>query len=208
MVEIWFEFGSNYSYLSVMRIEELAKRTQVQIVWRPFLLGPIFRNFGWSNSPFVLQKEKGRYTWHDMQRQAKKYGLDFRMPSVFPRSAMLPMRVAIFAAEQAWMAEFCRRVMRQNFVEDLDINAPENVRRALSGLVPDPESVMQLAQSDENKARLRDQTATAAERGIFGGPTFFVNDEMFWGDDRMDDAFAYAANMHRAALEGATAVRN
>lgn len=193
-LEFWFEFGSNYSYLSVMRIEALARHAQVQIVWRPFLLGPIFRDFGWNNSPFVLQPEKGRYIWHDMRRQAEKYGLQFHMPSVFPRSAILPMRVAILAAEQAWMGAFCQRVMLQNFVEDLDINAPKNVRRALHGLVPDPEAVMQQAQSELNKTRLRDQTEVARQRGIFGAPTFFVNDEMFWGDDRMNDAFAFAAN--------------
>ncbi|NRR30651.1 2-hydroxychromene-2-carboxylate isomerase [Oxalobacteraceae bacterium] len=200
-LEFWFEFGSNYSYLSVMRIEELARRTQVQVLWRPFLLGPIFSSFGWNNSPFVLQQEKGRYVWQDMRRQATKYGLELRQPSVFPRGAMLPMRVAILGAERPWMAEFCRRVMRQNFVEDLDINEAQNVRRALADLVPDPEAAIVQAQSDANKTRLREQTAAAAARGIFGGPTFFVGDEMFWGDDRMDDAFAYAAQLRHAQLQ-------
>src|SRR5262245_52395838 len=62
-IELWFEFGSNYSYLSVMRIEEAASAHGVRVVWRPFLLGPIFKSFGWETSPFVAQKEKGAYVW-------------------------------------------------------------------------------------------------------------------------------------------------
>jgi 2-hydroxychromene-2-carboxylate isomerase len=191
-LEFWFEFGSNYSYLTVMRIEECASRAGVGITWRPFLLGPIFRDFGWHTSPFVLQAEKGRYAWIDMRRRAAKYGLELTMPSVFPRSAILPMRVALLAAEQPWIGTFCKRVMVQNFVEDLDINHPDNTRRALDGLVPDPDAFIRAAQSDEVKARLREQTKEARARGIFGAPTFFVGDEMFWGDDRLEDALELA----------------
>src|SRR5713226_8149776 len=146
-LEFWFEFGSNYSYLSVLRIEELAQKAGVPIAWKPFLLGPIFRDFGWNTSPFVLQAEKGRYMWKDMERQALKYGLEFRRPSHFPRIAILPMRVAVLASNQPWMGAFCRAVMRQNFVEDVDINDPSNVRRALAGLNPAPDDVLAEAQT-------------------------------------------------------------
>jgi len=191
-LEFWFEFGSNYSYLTVMNIEELARESGVRIVWRPFLLGAIFRDFGWNTSPFVLQAEKGRYAWNDMRRRAAKYGLEFNMPSVFPRSAILPMRVALLAANEPWIGSFCKRVMLQNFVHDLDINHPDNVRQALDGLVSDPGAFMQAAQGDDIKARLREQTSEARARGIFGAPTFFVGDEMFWGDDRLEDALEFA----------------
>ena len=89
-IEFWFEFGSNYSYLSAMRIEEAAAQCGVVVRWRPFLLGPIFQSFGWSSSPFVLQKAKGAYVWKDMERQCDKYGIPWQMPSVFPRPATLP----------------------------------------------------------------------------------------------------------------------
>ena len=198
-LEFWFDFASNYSYLSVMRIEELAKKKDVQIDWRPFLLGPIFRDFGWSNSPFVLQAEKGRYAWIDTARQASKYALEFRRPSVFPRSAVLPMRVALLGSDQPWIGQFCKSVMRQNFVEDLDINDADNVRRALSGLVPEPDAVLAAAKADDNKLRLRDQTTEARNLGVFGAPTFFVGDELFWGNDRLEDAMALAASaIHRS----------
>jgi 2-hydroxychromene-2-carboxylate isomerase len=72
-IEFWFDFGSNYSYLSVMRIEEAAREKGVPIIWKAFLLGPIFRVLGMANSPFVLQKEKGAYVWRDMERQCRKF---------------------------------------------------------------------------------------------------------------------------------------
>jgi 2-hydroxychromene-2-carboxylate isomerase len=194
-LEIWFEFGSNYSYLSVMRVEDLSLKWDVPIVWKPFLLGPIFRKFGWESSPFVLQAQKGAYMWIDMARQAKKYGLDFRKPTDFPRLATLPMRVATLGATQPWMGRFCKAVMRQNWVDDVDINTPPMVHKALSGLVPDPETLIMHAQQANAKQLLRDQTEEAARRGIFGGPTFFVGDEMFWGNDRLDDAFALASDL-------------
>lgn len=191
-LEMWFEFGSNYSYLSVMRIEELARKSDVSVVWKPFLLGPIFKNLGWDSSPFVLQSQKGRYMWRDMKRQAEKYALKFEKPSEFPRLATLPMRVAILGAEQPWIGAFCKNVMVQNWVDDLDINSEETVLQALSGVVPNPGVIIAQAQSDVNKLHLREQTEEARNRGIFGGPTFFVGEEMFWGNDRLEDAMEYA----------------
>jgi len=191
-IEFWFEFGSNYSYLSAMRIEALAGAAGVTVVWRPFLLGPVFRELGWSSSPFVLQPAKGRYMWRDMEREAAKYGLPWRRPSVFPRSPVLPMRVAALAADAPWIGEFCRRVMAQNWVHDREIDDPAQVAEALAGLAPDPEAVIAAALAPADKLRLRANTETALARGIFGAPTFFVGDEMFWGNDRLEDAIALA----------------
>src|SRR4029077_17829199 len=89
-VEFWFEFASTYSYLSVMRIDDLVRPSGVRIVWRPFLLGPIFRSLGWSTSPFLLLKEKGTYMWTDMERQCRKFGLPWQRPTEFPRLSVLP----------------------------------------------------------------------------------------------------------------------
>lgn len=200
-LEFWFEFGSNYSYLSLMRIEELTREAEVPLVWKPFLLGPIFKELGWSTSPFVLQKEKGNYMWKDIERQSAKYALPFKRPSVFPRIAVLPMRVAVFAADKPWIAAFCARVMQQNWVEDLDINDKRNVLLALDGIVEHPAGILREAQEDANKLRLRQNTEEARRLGIFGAPTFFVNGEMFWGNDRLEDAIAFAtrtANIHSA----------
>jgi 2-hydroxychromene-2-carboxylate isomerase len=192
-IEFWFEFGSNYSYLSALRIEDLARAAGVAVLWRPFLLGPVFRELGWSTSPFVLQAAKGRYMWRDMEREATKYGLAWRRPSAFPRTALLPMRVATLGAQEPWIGEFVRRVMLQNWVEDREIDDAAAVLAALAALVPAPDALLAAALAPDNKLRLRAQTELASARGIFGAPTFFVGEEMFWGNDRLDDAIACAA---------------
>src|ERR1700749_3340452 len=94
-IEFWFEFASTYSYLSVMRIEVAARPYGVRVIWKPFLLGPIFRARGMETSPFLLQKEKGIYMWRDMMRQCRKYGLRWTQPSTFPRVSVLPARIAL-----------------------------------------------------------------------------------------------------------------
>lgn len=187
-LDFWYEFGSNYSYLSVMRIETLAERAGIKVNWKPFLLGPIFKDLGWQTSPFVLQKEKGAYVWLDMQRRSAKYGLPFKRPSEFPRSGLLPARVAALGMNEPWIAEFSRRVMLQNWAEDRAINDAGAVQEALQGLVAYPELTLKSAQGEDAKETLRRQTAIARELGIFGAPSCFVNGEMYWGDDRLEDA--------------------
>jgi 2-hydroxychromene-2-carboxylate isomerase len=191
VLDAWFDFGSNYSYLSVMRLEGEAAAHGIGIRWQPFLLGPIFRSFGWASSPFVLQKEKGDYTWKDMARQCRRYGLPWKQPTRFPRAAVLPLRIALVGASQPWMGEFCRRTMLMNFAEDRDIDSPEAMRDLLAALGLPAHRVIEEALSDANKLRLRQQTERAVEQGIFGAPTFFVGDEMFWGNDRLDEAIAF-----------------
>jgi 2-hydroxychromene-2-carboxylate isomerase len=190
-IEFWFEFGSNYSYLSVMRIEDAAERHDVRIAWRPFLLGPIFRALGMENSPFVVQKEKGAYVWRDMERQCRKYGLRWTQPTTFPRLGVLPLRIALLGAEQPWIGAFCRRVMELNFVLDEDINQPAQLDPILTELGLPAADLLAEAQSEPAKQRLRDQTEEARQRGVFGAPTFFIGNEMFWGNDRLDDALAF-----------------
>ena len=192
-IDFWFEFGSNYSYLSAMRIEVAAAQRGVVVRWRPFLLGPIFQSFGWSSSPFVLQKAKGAYVWKDMERQCDKYGIPWQKPSVFPRPATLPMKVAAAHAEAQWIGRYCRIFMTKNFALDEDINTQEQVGEVLAGFGLDAQVILDEAFSDARKSRLREATADAQARGIFGAPTFFARGEMFWGNDRLDDALAFAA---------------
>lgn len=202
-LEFWFEFGSCYSYLSVMRIEELARRHRVRVLWRPFLLGPIFKSFGWSTSPFTLQRQKGAYVWRDMERECAKYGLGWTRPREFPRRALLPARVALLGADrgEAWVAEFSRRVMQINFVEDRDIDVTETIASVLDALGLPSAALFAAAGSEDAKRRLREQTEEAARRGIFGAPTFLLGSEMFWGNDRLDDAFVFVRA--EGALTGA-----
>ena len=194
-LEFWFEFGSNYSYLSVMRIEAAAQALGVRIAWKPFLLGPIFKALGMDNSPFVLQQEKGAYVRQDMVRQCRKYGLPWTQPTTFPRLGVLPLRLALLGEDQPWISAFCQRVMQLNFVLDRDINQPDTMRAVLQDLGLPAEDLLAQAQSEPIKLRLREQTGEAQRRGIFGAPTFFVCNEMFWGNDRLDDALLVASGI-------------
>jgi 2-hydroxychromene-2-carboxylate isomerase len=191
-IEFWFEFASNYSYLSVMRIEQEAALRGVTIEWRPFLLGPIFKSFGWSTSPFVVQTWKTDYVWRDMERECRKYGLAWKRPSTFPRATLLPARVALIGAERPWMGEYCRRVMQLNFAADQDIDSAACMSEVLAQLGLGAQEIIDQAQHETNKLRLRHQTELAQAKGVFGAPTFFVGGEMFWGNDRLDDALACA----------------
>ncbi len=191
-IEFWFDFGSNYSYISAMRIEKAAAAAGKQVLWRPFLLGPIFKSFGWDSSPFVLQKAKGNYVWRDMERECEKYGIGWTRPTAFPRAAVLPLRVAIAASEEPWVGDFCKRVMQMNFVADRDIDSVPAVTEVLEQLQVPVALWLEKSQSAENKLKLRAQTESAQSKGIFGGPTFFVDGEMFWGNDRLDDALAWS----------------
>ncbi|ATQ75482.1 disulfide bond formation protein DsbA [Massilia violaceinigra] len=192
-IEFWFDFGSNYSYLTTMRIEALAAAQGVRVLWKPFLLGPVFKSLGWTTSPFVLQKEKGAYVWRDMQRQCDKYGLPWTQPGTFPRRALLPLRVALLGAGEAWIGAFCRRIIQCNFVEDREIDDAALVGEILTALGLDAAALIAAAGTDENKLAMRAQGEEAMRRGVFGAPMFFARDEMFWGNDRLEDAVAWAA---------------
>lgn len=191
-IEFWFDFGSNYSYLSMMRIRRLAADAGVRVQLKPFMLGPIFKTLGWETSPFVLQTMKGNYVWRDMQRQCAKYGLRWQRPSVFPRNGLLPARVALQGEGAPWLSEFCEQVMLANFADDREIGDQAVIAGILAGLGVDSKAIIAAAGSDTFKAELRARTASALARGIFGAPMFLVGDEMFWGNDRLEDAFAHA----------------
>lgn len=192
-LEFWFDFGSTYSHVSAQRAPELCAQAGVALRWQPFLLGPIFKAQGWNDSPFNLYPVKGRYMWRDMHRQCEKYGIPLRKPSAFPRNGLLPARVALAAAGESWLTAFIQSVFLANFGDDLEINEPTCVARLLRSVgCSDPDSWLGRAASDAVKQRLREQTDAAVARGIFGAPTFALGDELFWGDDRLEDALAFA----------------
>lgn len=191
-VEFWFEFASTYSYLSVMRIERAAEAAGVDIEWKPFLLGPVFLALGWNDSPFNIYPPKGRYMWRDLERLAEKEGLPFRRPSRFPRNGLLAARVALVGVEEGWVAAFARAVMTANFAEDREIGEEAVIVEILGTLGLPGAEVITRAQADANKLALRCQTERAAELGLFGAPSFRVGEELFWGNDRLEDALAWA----------------
>lgn len=193
IIDLWFEFASTYSYPAVLRAESVASARGCRIRLQPFLLGPLFREFGWADSPFNLYPVKGRYMWRDLERICTDLGLEFRRPSTFPRNGLHAARVACVEPEAPWLSEFVKRIYRANFAEDRDIADATVVKDCLAGLVPDPVAVFESGASPTVKTRLRENTERAMALGLFGAPTFVVGKELFWGNDRLENALAYAA---------------
>jgi 2-hydroxychromene-2-carboxylate isomerase len=196
-VEFWFEFASTYSHVAAQRIEAAARAAGVPLTWRPFLLGPIFQRQGWNDSPFNIYPAKGAYMWTDMERQCAKHGVPFRKPSQFPRPSLLATRIALtLESSPALVGEFVRRVYLANFRDDADTSSNDVVRGVLQSMaLPDGDSVLERANSNETKDRLRQRSEEAIARGIFGAPTFLIGSELYWGNDRLEDALAYCAGL-------------
>jgi 2-hydroxychromene-2-carboxylate isomerase len=190
-VEFWFEFASTYSYLAAARVERLAAEAGAPLEWKPFLLGPIFKRQGWEDSPFNLYPVKGRYMWRDLERLCEAQGIPFRRPSRFPRSGLLAARVACVGHGEPWCAGFVRGVYGANFAEDLEISEPSVVGEILESAGARAAEVLERAASPAAKDRLRAQTEAAERHGIFGAPSFVVGGELFWGNDRLEQALEW-----------------
>ncbi|WP_234990147.1 2-hydroxychromene-2-carboxylate isomerase [Roseivivax lentus] len=193
-LEIWFEFASTYSYLTVSRAEDLLAGTPVELAWRPFLLGPIFRDRGLETSPFVLDPVKGRYMWRDMARRCEQYGLPFMHPTVFPMNGLKAARIMTAALNEPWSGAFARSVFTAQFGRGADISDDGILRTALEACSIPPEPWLDRKHCPKTKDALRTATDRARRLGIFGAPSMVVGDELFWGDDRLEDAIAFASS--------------
>lgn len=198
-VEFWYEFSSPYSYISAMRAEQLARDSGLILAWRPFLLGPIFASQGWDTSPFNIYEAKGRYMWRDVARLCDKYALEFLKPAVFPLTSVLAARVAHLAEGEGWCPGFSRAVFRDAFTTNTDISSEHVIASIISAMGRSAEEVLERCREEGMRAAFRAQTTRAGELGIFGAPTFVVGEgagrELFWGNDRLEDALAWAVDM-------------
>ena len=193
-LEFYYEFASPYSYLSAMRIEEMAARKKVIIEWKPFMLGPIIRERGFDTSPFNIEPDKGRYMWRDMRRLADLYDLPLVQLDPFPQNGLLASRLALVGLEEGWTPQFTRAIYFAEFGSGRDISNPDIVRDALETIGVDADRALTEAQSTEIKQRLIGNGADAKRHNIFGAPNFVTADyEMFWGNDRLEIALDWAA---------------
>jgi 2-hydroxychromene-2-carboxylate isomerase len=192
-IDFFYEFASTYSYITAMRIAPLAQAAGVTVRWRPFLLGPIFKQQGWETSPFNLYPAKGRYMVRDCERQCAALGVAFGLPDPFPQNTLTAARVALAALAEGWGEDFSRAVYRAQFAEGRQIGSPDVIREIVRDLGRD-DAVLAHAQSDAIKQKLRGETEEAQRLGIFGAPSFVAGDELFWGNDRLEQALAHAKN--------------
>lgn len=192
----WYEFASTYSYLSAMRIQALAQTLGVELEWRPFLLAPIFKARGWTTSPFNIYADKGRYMVRDITRIATERGIKFSMPPAFPANGLKAARLAVAAAEDGHTPQVSQAIYLAEFEFGLDINDENVLRACLQTLDLDADALMARTSEDTIKAIVRKNTDEAQALGIFGAPSFTTADgELFWGDDRLEQALRWAAAM-------------
>jgi len=196
-IEFWYEFASTYSYPAAMCADENATRHGVRVRWQPFLLGPIFKDLGWTTSPFNLQPAKGVYMWRDVQRTCEDLGLAFHRPKPFPQNSLLAARVALGLPDDGTRARFSRAVFAAQFAVGSQIAEPSIIAGILKTLDRDPDMEIEKAQGDAAKDDVRKQVARAVTLGIFGAPTFVTADqELFWGYDRLDAAMVWASKVN------------
>jgi 2-hydroxychromene-2-carboxylate isomerase len=203
-LDFFYDLASPYACLSALRIAALARAAEVALQYRPFLLGPIFRAEGLSDSPLNVFPLRGAYAAKDVSRRALRYGFEMRFPSTFPRHSVLASRVAVVALLEGWGEAFTEAVYRAEFQEDADISDAEVVGALVAKQRQTAERVLAAAQTPEVKAALRAQTEAAQSFGIFGAPSFLVEGELFWGDDRLEDALDWARGRrgHPGGAEG------
>jgi len=195
VLDFWFDFASTYSYPAAIRIAPLAREAGVTVRFCPFLLGPVFKAQGWNTSPFNLYPAKGRNMWRDLERLCGDVNLPFRRPEPFPQNSVLAARVALVGLNTTWGEEFCRTVFRAEFCEGRPIDDPAVISDLLERLQVKSTPVLDAARNDQTKASLRAQTEEARRLGIFGAPSFITEGgELFWGNDRLERALAWAKN--------------
>lgn len=190
-LECYFDVGSPASYLAWTQLPGIARRHNATLVWKPMLLGGVFQATG-NQSPAAIEA-KGRYSRMDMQRFARRYSVTLNQNPYFPVNTLHLMRGAVAFLDTPRFDDYLTAVFNAMWVDEQDMGQPEVVARVLSRAGFDQEDVMARASDPAVKDRLKAITTEAVERGVFGAPTLFVDNEMFFGQDRLwmvEDALA------------------
>ncbi len=185
-IDFYFDFSSPYGYLGSERIDALAAKHDCDVVWRPYLMGAVFKQLG--TSPLVSQPVKGPYSRHDLMRSARLYGIPFDIPDPFPVHSVAACRAYYWLADQdpAKAKQLAQALYRGYFTENRNLGDAEIVIETAASLGIDKAALGAALQDGEFKARLRTEVDAALEKGVFGAPFFIHGDEHFWGCDRMD----------------------
>lgn len=183
-LEFFFDVGSPASYLAWTQLPALGAKHEAQLVYRPMLLGAVFQATG--NSSPATVPAKGAYSRQDFQRFAKRYGVTLNHNPYFPINTLMLMRGATAYLGTADFDRYLQAVFTAMWVDEQDMGQPEVVAAALQKAGLDPAQVLQRVQDPAVKEQLKATTSEAIERGVFGAPTIFVGEQMFFGQDRLD----------------------
>ncbi len=191
-IEFWYSIGSTYTYLSTQRLNDIANKKKIEFEWCPFSVRS--RMIEMENVPFMAEKKRDKidYMWRDVQRRANFYGFDAKVPAPYPLKEFdLANKVAILGKDQGWIKEYTILTYKKWFLEHLEPGSEPNLSSTLREIGLDPDKIINLAQADEIEQKYLQNTEMAKNKGIFGSPTFIVENEVFWGDDRCEDAIKW-----------------
>lgn len=185
-IDFYFDFSSSYSYVALPRLARLAEEHEIHINWKPIVLGVIFKAM--NHAPPAADTTKGRYVWRDVERSAEFAGLPFKWPNPFPFNSMSAARIFWYLADDDMdrAVEWARAVYHASFGEGRDCSSPDVLAAVGADLGLNGQELVEATGNESVKQKLKQVTGEAMERGVFGAPTFFVGDEMFWGGDRLE----------------------
>ncbi len=191
-IEFWYSIGSTYTYLSTQRLALIEAEHEVVFEWCPFSVRS--RMIEMENVPFMAEKKRDKidYMWRDVQRRANFYGFDAKVPAPYPLKEFdLANKVAILGKDQGWIEEYTILTYKKWFLDHLEPGSEPNLSSTLKEIGLDSDSLIKQAQTDEIEQKYLKNTEMAKNKGIFGSPTFIVENEVFWGDDRCEDAIKW-----------------
>jgi 2-hydroxychromene-2-carboxylate isomerase len=185
-IDFYFDFSSPYGYFAATRISALAAKYGRTVSWKPMLLGAVFKITG--SGPLPTLPLKGPYSKRDMLRTARYLDIPFNFPEPFPIATQAPGRAVCWLEQQAsqQIEPAVLALYRAYFVDGKDISSPEVTAEVLAPLGFEPAKVVTALGDSGIKERLKQQTTAAIDRGVFGSPYIVVDDEPFWGHDRLD----------------------
>ena len=188
----WLSIGSTYTYLTALRLEEVRKTKNLKLLIKPFSIRNIMK--AQNNIPFPPEKEeKTRYMWRDIERRAKKYGLPVpKTPVPYPLQEFdLANKIGLVANKEGWYLEYFRETYKVWFLEGKEAGSERNLEETFKNLEKNLVQVLEKSQQQVIANEYNANTKEALTKGIFGAPSFTVENEIFWGDDRLEDAIEY-----------------
>ena len=191
-IDFWFSIGSTYTYLSVSRIAEVAKKENLSINWKPFSVRKIMMDM--DNIPFTppSKKVKSDYMWRDIERRAKFYGFDAKVPAPYPLSQFdLANQIAILGMSEGWGVDYVYKTYQRWFQQGKEPATEPNLTEIFNELDLDHDEIIKKANEDKIKDQYLQNTETAYKNGVFGSPSFIYEGEVFWGDDRLEDCIKW-----------------
>ena len=191
-IDFFFSIGSTYTYLSVTRILEIEKKEQIKFNWKPFSVRAIMKEM--NNIPFPKDKlNKVNYMWRDIERRAEGYGFFAKTPVPYPLSEFdLANQIAILGLDKGWGVDYVRMTYKKWFQENKEPAIDPSITEICDELKINKDEILLEAKKESIEGKYLANTNSARNHKIFGSPSFVVGNEIFWGDDRMEDAINWA----------------